>query len=84
MLVQDTFQVQFVINDDVSGMVDNNRNSDFHLPLLNPPSEEEVIESRAERIKSWERRIRQVSPCHTETAFLLSFLLVHHVIQNKT
>ncbi|KAL3139315.1 hypothetical protein ABBQ38_003653 [Trebouxia sp. C0009 RCD-2024] len=58
-LPQDTFQVQFVINDDVSGMVDNNRNSDFHLPLLNPPSEEEVIESRAERIKSWERRIRQ-------------------------
>lgn len=58
--VQDTFQVQFVINDDVSGMVDNNRNSDFQLPLLNPPTEDEVIESRAEKMKSWERRIRQV------------------------
>ena len=52
--------MQFVINDDVSGMVDNNRNSDFELPLLNPPSEDDVIESRAEKIKSWERRIRKV------------------------
>lgn len=68
MLVQDTFQVQFVINDDVSGMVDNNRNSDFHLPLLNPPSEDEVIESRAERIKSWERRIQQVGVSVPQTA----------------
>ena len=58
--MQDTFQVQFVINDDVSGMVDNNRNSDFQLQLLNPPTEDEVIESRAEKMKSWERRIRQV------------------------
>ena len=60
MLLQDTFQVQFVINDDVSGMVDNNKNRDFELPLLNPPTEAEVTESRAERIKAWERRIRQV------------------------
>lgn len=52
--------MQFVINDDVSGMVDNNRNSDFELPLLNPPSEDDVIESRAEKMKSWERRIRKV------------------------
>ena len=58
--LQDTFQVQFVINDDVSGMVDNNKNSDYKLPLLKPPSEDEVTESRAERIKSWERRIRKV------------------------
>ena len=57
--LQDTFQVQFVVNDDVSGMVDNNRNSDFQLPLLHPPTEDEVIESRAEKLKSWERRIRQ-------------------------
>lgn len=59
--------MQFVINDDVSGMVDNNRNSDFELPLLDPPSEDDVIESRAEKIKSWERRIRKVShpPCCT-------------------
>jgi hypothetical protein len=52
--------VQFVINDDVSGMVDNNKNRDYELPLLNPPSENQVTESRAERIKSWEMRIRQV------------------------
>lgn len=56
---KDTFQVQFVINDDVSGMVDNNKNRDYELPLLNPPSEDQVTESRAERIKSWEMRIRQ-------------------------
>ncbi len=52
--------MQFVINDDVSGMVDNNKNRDYELPLLNPPSENQVTESRAERIKSWEMRIRQV------------------------
>lgn len=49
-----------MINDDVSGMVDNNKNRDYELPLLNPPSEDQVTESRAERIKSWEERIRQV------------------------
>lgn len=41
-------------------MVDNNKNRDYELPLLNPPSENQVTESRAERIKSWEMRIRQV------------------------
>ncbi|KAL0019255.1 hypothetical protein WJX77_003507, partial [Trebouxia sp. C0004] len=56
---KDTFQVQFVINDDVGGMVDNNKNRDYELSLLNPPSEDQVTESRAERIKSWEMRIRQ-------------------------
>ena len=60
-VMQDTFQVQFVVNDDASGMVDNNKNSDFELPLLSAPTEDEVTESRAERIKSWESRIRQVS-----------------------
>ena len=59
-VLQDTFQVQFVINDDVSGMVDNNKNRDYELPLLSPPSEDQVTESRAERIKSWEMQIRQV------------------------
>ena len=49
-----------MINDDVSGMVDNNKNRDHELPLLNPPSEDQVTESRAERIKYWEKRIRQV------------------------
>lgn len=58
--MQDTFQVQFVINDDVSGMVDNNKNRDFELPLLNPPTEDQVHESRAEKMKAWERRIRKV------------------------
>ena len=59
--------MRFVINDDVSGMVDNNRNRDFELPLLDPPTEDQVIESRAEKIKAWERRIRQVTDAYCQT-----------------
>ena len=66
--------MQFVVNDDVSGMVDNNKNSDFELPLLKPPTEDEVTESRAERIKSWERRIRQVT-CFSTKPFPVLLML---------
>lgn len=60
LILQDTFEVKFVINDSISGMVDNNRNSDYDLPLVNPPTEDQVTESRTERLKTWERRIHQV------------------------
>ena len=70
--------MRFVINDDVSGMVDNNRNRDFELPLLNPPTEDQVSESRAERLKAWERRIRQVTKLlgSADIQSLLAFMLV--------
>ena len=60
LVVQDTFEVKFVVNDSVSGMVDNNRNKDFDLPLVNPPTEDQVTESRTERLKAWELRIHKV------------------------
>lgn len=58
--MQDTFDVSFVVNDSNSGMVDNNRNRDFALPLINPPTEDQVSESRTERFRSWEKRIHKV------------------------
>lgn len=60
MYPQDTFEVKFVINDEVSGVVDNNRNRDYDLPLLNAPTEDQVTESRTERLKAWEKRIHKV------------------------
>lgn len=58
--MQDTFEVKFVVNDSVSGVVDNNKNKDFDLPLVNPPTEDQVTESRTERLKAWEQRIHKV------------------------
>lgn len=67
--MQDTFEVKFVINDSVSGVVDNNRNKDFDLPLLHPPTEDQVTESRTERLKAWEKRIHKVFGCRALAAF---------------
>ena len=62
LLLQDTFQVDFVVQvADNPRAVDNNRGRDYSLPLLNPPTAEAVMRSRAQAAVDFERQAMQVS-----------------------
>ena len=62
LLLQDTFQVDFVVQvADNPRAVDNNRGRDYSLPLQNPPSAEAVMRSWAQAAVDFERQAMQVS-----------------------
>ena len=64
LLLQDTFQVDFVVQAAGSpGQVDNNKGRDFRLPLHNAPSADDVVRSRAQAASRFEAAAMQVSLC---------------------
>jgi hypothetical protein len=60
--MQDTFMVDWVMEDCNSGSVDNNGGRDFVLLLYDAPSEEDVLLERARAVTEFERQRAQVQP----------------------
>ena len=58
--MQDTFQVDYVIMDNNSGIFDNNGGQDHFLPLSGAPTEQQVLDRRAETLEAAERERLQV------------------------
>ena len=52
---QETFQVDFVVRDNSSGVFDNNGGKDYSLPLLGASTEQEILDRRAAIYEAAER-----------------------------
>lgn len=66
LLLQDVFQVEFVVMADRStgAAVDNNRQQNFQLPLAGALTEDQIHARRAQRVAAFERENLQVRFLH--------------------
>ena len=62
VILQDVFRVDYVVMDEYSQAVDNNRAQDYSLPLVGALTEEQIIEKQAAALAAFEARRLQVRP----------------------
>ena len=59
-LLQDIFQVDYVLVDQKTSIVDNNRGKDYHLPLANALTEKQILQRNAELLAELEQARHKV------------------------